>query len=107
VPAIRCGTIAVGKQFTRRLLPRRVGSREAHRRHPWLVARARVDPLDGGVGFDLRAIPSGAGICKRYFFHMPVFDDDKRGDVIAVESIEFERGRRTDAGLIIRYKYTA
>src|SRR5690606_31963889 len=33
--------------------------------------------------------------------------DDKRRDVIAVKSIEFERGRRTGAGLIIRYKYTA
>src|SRR5690606_18357860 len=91
IDAVEHGAVMAGNEIAGRLLPGCMGRAIADGGHPWPVARAGLDPVDGGVGFDAGAIAARPRIGERYFFDVTVFNNDERWNVTGMRAVSVER----------------
>src|SRR5690606_28422263 len=100
VQAVIDGAINMRNKVGWGLLPRSMCRAIADSGHPGPMSRPASNPFDGGIGFDSRAIPARAWVCECDFLYLTFFNNDQRGNVVAVFTREIERGRWCTASLM-------
>src|SRR3546814_2851032 len=68
-----------------------MGGAVADRGHPGLIGWSRLDPVDGGIGLDARAITPCARVGSSYLFDIAILNNDQRRDVIGIRACKVDR----------------